>query len=337
MTGVFLRPSFARVIEDFRITGKVSSGYDDNIFEQAESKTGRSFLNLYLDSQFRLPRFKRLEGTFRLQNGFKTVKEEENIALNQVNLKFGIFISPKITSEIVHELKHKTVPASSNLPIQHEYGYLYWHSGLSLKFNGRNFNSSIRYLHRQQDYEDLDFSDSKTEQIQFSANAFLSPKLTGCFTGRIETIRFSGAEGYSRVEGVDNLYEFSLGFQWLDGILINPSYAFQINKSKSTEYSYYAHQWSILTALLLWRDITVQLYGRIQLREYDSLPPPLFYPSDEDDTDQLRKMLIFNISRDISKNCAFELQYMLSQSNPSMSSFRYKKQSYSFSVSYSFH
>lgn len=341
LVGTLLHPNLALGIEDEgrRTTGKISSGYDDTVFEQSESKTGRSFINLYLDTQFPLPGFKRLEGTFRLQNGLKIVMEEEDIALNQVDLRLSLPILPKIHSEILHELKQKTVPASSDPPVQNEYGYLYWHSGLSFKYNSRHFNSSIRYLLRNQDYQEEDFLDSRNQQTQFMTNVSLSPKLTGCLTGKVEKIRFSeeGENDQERPEGrIDTLYELSIGFQWLDGILINPSYALQKNRSQQNEYTYSARQWSILAALPLWWETTLQCYGHLQLRDYDSEPPPPSYPIDEDNTEQLYKLLILSLSKDVLTHCSLEVRYMLSQSDPSMSSFGYKKQSYSFGVSYTF-
>lgn len=89
LIGASLLPNSALGIEGQRITGKISLGYDDIVFEQSESITGRSFINLYLDARFPLPDFKRLEGTFRLQNGFKIIREEEEIALNQADLRLS--------------------------------------------------------------------------------------------------------------------------------------------------------------------------------------------------------------------------------------------------------
>jgi len=320
MTGTFLRPYAASGIEGRTMTGKISSGYDDNVFEDPNAKTGRPFVNLYLDSKFPLPPSKRMDGTVRLQNGFKIIANDENVAVNQVNLKCAIFISPRITSEILNELKYKYISTSPNTLIQSEYGYLYWHSGLAIHFRGKDFTSSIQYLHRQRDYKDMDFSDSKTHQIQFETNVPFSRSLTGRFTGKIETFRFSWQEETLWQEETvqknrdDTLYELSIGVQWIDGILINPGYAFRKNKSKdSDEYSFYAHQLSILTAIPLWGKITLQMYGCLQLCEYDSQKIPIADPVDEDNTDQLRNLLILNLSRDVLENCSLEVRYLLSQ------------------------
>ena len=339
LTVTLLHPDLAFGIEDCRITGKISLGYDDHVSEQSESKAGRPFINLYLDSRFPLPRFKRLEGTFRLQNGFKIIREEENIALNQVDLRFGLSLWPKITSEIIQELKQKTVPVSTNSPVQYEYGYLYWHSGLSFKYNGDTFRSSIRYLWRHQDYQDADFFDSDNQQTQFTINTLLSPKLTGFLTGKAERIRFSKEGEFDpewKEERIDTLYGLSVGFEWLDVILINPTYTLHKNRSQQREYDYYAHHWSILAAIPLWWETTLQCYGHLQRRDYDSTPPPPSLPFDEENTEQLHKLLVVSLSKDVLTHCSLELRYMLSQSDPSMSSFGYKKQSYSFGVSYTF-
>lgn len=338
LTQISLHPGLVLGIEGSRITGKVSLGYYDIVYEQSGSNACLPFVNLYLDVQYPLPRFKCLEGTFRLQNGFKIIREEKDIALSQVDLRFALPILPKIHSEILHELKNKTVPAASDPYVQNEYGYLYWHSGLSFKYNGKHFNSSIRYLFRHQDYQDAVFCDSHNQQVQFTTNAAISSKLTGCLTSKVEKIRFSEdraiyQEGYKG--HYDTLYELSIGFQWLDGILINPIYTLQKNSSQQTEYAYCARQWSILTALPLWWGTTLQCYGHLQVRDYD-FPPPPSYPFEEDNTDQLHKLLVLSLSKDALTNCSLELRYTLSQSGLSMSSTRCKRQFYSLGASYTF-
>lgn len=343
VTGIFLHPYVASGIEGRTMAGKISSGYDDNVSEEAVSKTGRTFINVYLDSKFPLHRSKRLGGAFRLQNGFKIIGNDENVALSQVNLKCAFFVSPRITSEIINELKYKYISTSPNNLIQGEYGYLYWHSGFSIHFREKDFSSTIKYLHRQRDYKDVDFSDSKTHQIQCETKVPFSRTLTGRFAGKIESFRFSWQEETLWQEEIvqkrrdDILYELSIGIQWIDGILINPGYTFRKNKSKDgDEYSYYAHQLSILTAMPLWGEITMQIYGCLQMCEYDSQKITITDPVDEDNTDQLRNLLIFNLSRDVLKNCSLEARYLLSQGDLSSSSKKYKKQSYSLGLCYSF-
>lgn len=202
---------------------------------------------------------------------------------------------------------------------------------------------------RNQDYQDKEFFDSRNQQTQFTVNASLSPKLTGCLTGKVERIRFSeeGANDQEWAEWpeetvmgkgrIDNLYEISMGFQWLCGILINPAYALQENRSQQSEYTYSARQCSILAAIPLWWETTLQCYGHLQQRDYDSgPPPPSDHPIDEDNSEQLYKLLILSLSKDVLTHCSLEVRYMLSQSAPSMSSYGYKKQSYSLGLSYTF-
>ncbi|MGA1796940.1 MAG: hypothetical protein ACMUIL_13880 [bacterium] len=339
LTVTLLHPDLAPGIDDCRITGKISLGYDDHVSEQSDSTAGRSFTHVYLDSRFSLPRFKRLEGAFRLQNGLKIVREEENIALNQVDLRFSLSLSPRISSELLQELKQKTVPVSSASPVHYEYGYLYWHSGLAFKYNGGFFRGSIRYLVRHQDYQDEDFFDSDNQQTQFMINAVLSPKLTGCLTGKAERIRFSKERAFDpewKEERIDTLYGLSIGFEWLDIMLINPTYSLHKNRSQQSEYDYYAHYWSILAAIPLWRETTLQCYGHLQRRDYESAPPPPSEPLDEENTEQLHKLLVLSLSKEVRTRCSLEVRYALSQSDPSISSFGYKKQSYSLGVSYTF-
>jgi len=246
--GTFLYPSVVIKIEAHNLTGKISSGYDDNVYESPETKTGRSFVNFYVDSKFQLPKSKRLGGVFRLQNGLKTIGGDEDVALSKVNLKVAFLISPRITSEILHEVKHKYISTLPNTSIQCEYGYLYWHSGLSLNFRGKGFTSSIRYLHGQRDYKIADFTDSITQQIQLETKVPFSHKLLARFAGRVETFRLSWqektlfSEETTPKNRVDNLYELSIGVQWFDGILINPTYTYRKDKSRDTDdYSFYAH------------------------------------------------------------------------------------------------
>lgn len=343
--------ALASGIESRNITGKISFGYDDNIFEQAESKTGRSFLRLYLDSKLPLLRSKRLGGVLRLQDGFKIVGKGENVALNQVNLRFALRISPQITSEILSELKHKSVSVSQNLSAPSEYGYLNWHSGVSLKFNLRNFSSNLRYLRFKRDYADSDIFDSKIRQIFAMTNVFFPRKLTTSFMAgwlhshfpqllvheqKAKPSQLIAQQKTAHQERIDDLCEFRIGLQWVGRILINPNYAFQRNSSNSTEYSFHAHQVSILTASPLCFQVTMQLYGRLQLRKYDSQKTPLFHPPDEDNTEQARNVIIFSLTRDIFKNCSLEARYLLSQSTLPSSSMRYTKQSYLFTMNYSF-
>jgi len=338
-------------IEDRNIKGKISCGYDDNIFEQAESKTGRYFLRLYLDSKLPLLRSKRLGGILRLQDGFKTVGKHENVALNQVNLRFALRMSPKITSEILSELKHKSVSTHQDSSELSEYGYLNLHSGVSLKINLRNFFSYIRYFERRRDYADSELFDSKIRQIQFMTNVFFSRKLTASFTGSWQRFRFPQLLIHERKaepalplaeqenalqERVDNLREFCIGLQWVERVLINPNYAFQRSKSNSPEYSFHAHQLSILTASPLCWEVTMQLYGHLQLRKFDAQKTPPFHPPDEDNTEQARNIIIFSLTRDIFKNCSLEARYLLSQADLPSSSMKYTKQSFSFTMSYSF-
>jgi len=345
----FLYPCLVLGIENRNIVGKISFGYDDNIFEQAESKTGRSFLRLYLDSSLPLLQKKRLGSVLRLQDGFKIVGKEENVAINQVNLRLAFLISPKITSEFQNELKHKNISDCQNSSSLSEDGYLNWNSGVSLKFKLRNFLSDIRCFERRLDYADSDFFDANIRQIQVVTNVKLPRRLIGNFIADWQHSHFpqsllpelNPAQPLAQPEGepqtrVDNLYEISVGLQWVERILINPNYTFQRNKSNSNEYSFRAHQFSILTASPFFWEVTMQLYGRIQLRQYDSQEMPPFQRPDEDNIEQARNVLIFNLAKDIFRNCSLEARYLLSQAELPLSSMRYTKQSYSLTVSYSF-
>jgi len=333
-----LHPHLALGIESHNVKGKISFGYDDNIFEQAEAKTGRSFLRLYLDSKLPLLRSKRLGGVLRLQDGLKIVGKDENVALNQVNLRFALRISQKLTSEILSELKHKSVPSHQNSSAPIEYGYLNIHSGVSLKFNWSNLSNNIRYFERRQDYADSELFDSKIRQLQFATNFVFSRKLTANFIGSWQRFHFPEFLIHGRnacKARVDNLCGCRIGLQWVGRILINSNYAFQRNKSNSPEYSFHAHQLSILTASPIYWEVTMQLYGRLQLRKYGFQDIPPFHPPDEDNTQQARNVIIISLSKAIFKNCLLEARYLLSQVDLSSSS-RYTKQSYSFTVSYSF-
>jgi hypothetical protein len=341
--GVFSHPCSALGSKSSKITGKISLGYDNLIITQAESKISHSFSSIYLDSKLPLfPHRKRRGGVFRLQNGFKfqngfkPVNESENILFNQANLGLAFLISPKITSEILGELKCKSIFSAEDISVKGEYGYLYWHSGLSLKYTGNDFASSIRYLHHQRDYTDRDFFDSKDHQIQLMTNAFFSRTITGCLTGKVETSRLSRQKDASLQEHFDTLYEISLGSQWVDDFLINPSYAFQRNTSDHSEYSFNAHQFSILAALPLYWEITLQCYGHLQLCKYQSQKVPSLSPPDEDNIEQSHNVFVFSLSRDIFKNYSVEMRYLLSRTGVSSSSENYKRQSCSLTVSYEF-
>lgn len=342
--GVFSHPYRAFGIKSSKITGKVSAGYDHLIITQAESKISRSFSSLYLDSKLPLfPHRKSLGGVFRFQNGLKVLSADENITFNQANLGLAFPVSPKITSEILCELKRKIVFPAEDLSVAlGEYGYLYWHSGVSLKFDGDDFDSSIRYLHHQRDYTNEDFFDSKDDQIQLMTNTFFSRTLTGCLTGKVETSRLSRHQASSLEEHDDILYEISLGSQWIDDLLwiddflINPSYAYQRNTSDHAEYSFNAHQFSILVALPLYWEMTLQCYGHLQLCKYKSQKLPPLSPPDEDNIEQSHNILVFSLSRDIFKSYSLEMRYLFSRTGVSSSSENYKRQSCSFTVSYEF-
>ncbi|UCH37169.1 MAG: hypothetical protein JSV76_05650, partial [Candidatus Bathyarchaeota archaeon] len=232
-----------------------------------------------------------------------------------------------------------------------EYGYLNWHGGISLKFNWSNSSLNIRYFERQRDYADAVFFDAKIRQLFARTNIFFSRQLTASFTGswqrfrlpqllinepEAETTRLLEQQESARKAHVDNLYEFGIGLQWIGRILIQPNYAFQRNKSNSPAYSFHNHQVSILAASPLYWEMTMQLYGRLQLRQYDSPITPSFHPPDEDNTEEARNVIIFSLTRDILKNCSLDARYSLSQSNIPSSSTRYTKQSYSVTISYSF-
>ena len=334
---VCLNPHLALGNKNYNITGKISSGYDDNIFEETESKTGRSFLKVYLDSKFSFPQTKHFGSAIRLQNGFKTIGNNENIALSQLDLNFAPYISQRISTEILTQLKHKYI--SSDKSVTSEYGYFRWHSGLLFRIKWKDFKSSLRYLHFQRNYKDIAFSDLKTHQLQFTTNTRLFSRLTGCFMGKVQTSEITGKEEIIQ-QRIDDLYELSLGFEWIDEIFLNPSYAYLKNRSQETAYSYYAHQFSLLAAIPIWWETTMQIYGRIQSIEYDSQDSQDSRetsspdPYDEDDTDQLRNIFIFSLSKDISKNCSIEVQYLSAQAD--IISGSYKKQSYSLAISYSF-
>jgi hypothetical protein len=363
--GVFSHPYSALGLKNSKISGKISLGYDNLSITQettqeatqANSKVHRSFSSLYLDSKLPLfPHQKQCGGVFRFQNGLKLLSKSENIVFNQANLGLAFLISPKISSEILCELKRKHISSAEDLSVVlGEYGYLYWHSGVSLKFNGNDFNSSIRYLHRQRDYTDNDFFDSKDHQFQLMTNAFFTRTLTGCLTGKVETSRLSRHqassfekhtdEQYTDIllendslveEHDDTLYEISLGSQWIDNFLISPSYAFQRNISDHSEYSFNAHQFSILAALPLYWEMTLQCYGRLQLCKYKSQKLPLPSPLDEDNIEQSHKVLVFSLSRDIFKSYSLEVRYLFSRTGISSSSEECTKQSCSFTVSYEF-
>ncbi|MGA1825134.1 MAG: hypothetical protein ACMUIP_10785 [bacterium] len=321
VTALCLHPSFSFGVKGHTVTTKTSLGYDDS-FDQPDGP----FLNLYVDSKFPLPQYKRLKGVFRLQNGFKILRETENTALNQVNLRCAFPLLSRLSAEILNELKHKSV--------QDDYGYLSYDSGLSLIHNGSNFNSSITYIYHQKDYGGEDYSDSKTKQIHFSLNRRVSYSLMGRFMGKWETIRFSGEEVTGK--RIDKLSEFSLGFQWIDEILLNPSYAFQKNKSNDEDYSYYAHQLTILTVAEIWWEITMQFYGRFQLRKLEAHDTSNASILDDDTDNTLHNLFIFSLSKDVLENSSLELRYLLSQADLALSSEEYKKQTYSFAFTCSF-
>jgi len=327
-----LHPLLASGIEGGNITGKISFGYDDNIFEQAESKTGRPFSRLYLDSRLLLLRSNRLIGNLRLQDGFKMVGGRENIALNQVNLRFALRVTPQITSEILSELKQKSVSISSSSSTPSEYGYLNWHGGISLKFTQRHLSTNIRYLERRRDYADSDFIDSNIRQLQFVTSTRFSRKLTGNFRVGWQRSHFPQQQETATQTRIDNLREFGFGFQWVGRILINSHYLFQRNKSNSPEYSSRTHQLSILAASSPCWEITIQFYGHLQLRNYDSQVTPTIYLSDDDNDEQARNIIILSISRGIFENCSLEGRYLLSQSDAS----KYTKRAYSVTLNYLF-
>ncbi|MGA1867825.1 MAG: hypothetical protein ACMUJM_04680 [bacterium] len=339
LLGAVIHPCLARGIEGGRVMGKTSVGYEENEYDET-----LLFLNLYLDSQLPLPRFKRLRGAFRLQNGIRIIEQEENSLLNQADLHCALPIVPQLSSEILSELKHKT--------IRKDYGYIYWHSGLSVKYQGRNFLSSITYLYHEKEYGDPNYSDSKNSEIQFLINHSFSSRLTAHVIGKVESIRFSEdieiipsvatADPNTRMadgetthkKRHDTLYEYSIGFQWIDAFLINVSYALQKNESNSDLYSYSAQQLSILAAIPLWWESTLQLYGRVQLRDLETVDIQDSDMFGEDSDDQLRNLLIISLSKDVLKNCSVELRYLLSRAN--LSSEHYKKQSYSCGFTWSF-
>lgn len=345
---VIFHPHWASGIEGGDVAGKISFGYDDNIFEQAGSETGRPFLRLYLDSRLLLLRSHRLIGHLRLQDGFKMVGERENIALNQVNLRFALRVTPQISSEILSELKHKSVSISSSSSTPSEYGYLNWHGGVSVKFNRNNLSSNIKYLERRRDYADSDFIDANIRQLQFVTSTRFSRKLTGNFMTGWHRSRFPqfpiSEQGETATQTrIDNLREFGFGFQWIGSVLINSNYLFQRNKSSLaafekggrggiSEYSFRAHQLSILAASSPFWGVTMQLYGHLQLRNYDSQETPTIYLSDEDNDEQARNIIILSISRGIFENCSLEGRYLLSQSDAS----KYTKRAYSVTLNYLF-
>ena len=71
MMGTFLHPTVVTEIEANTLTAKISSGYDDNVYEEAEKKTGRSFINFYVDSKLELPQSKSLEAYFNYRTGLR--------------------------------------------------------------------------------------------------------------------------------------------------------------------------------------------------------------------------------------------------------------------------
>lgn len=338
LIGAFFHPCSALGLESSKVGCKVSLGYDNLIVTHDNSKISQTFSNFHLDSKLSLfPHPKRLDGVFRFQNGFKVISEHENISFNQGDLGFALFISPRVSSEILCEVKRKDISAAQDISIQGEYGYLYWHSGASLKYSGNDLTSSIRYLHRQRSYAEESFADSKSHQIQLMTNAFVSNTLTACLTGTIETSRLSGQQQESSLKGHnDTLYELSVGSQWLDDFLINPSYAFQWNTSDHSEYAFNAQQFSILAALPLYWEITLQCYGKLQICKYTSHHSLPSAAPDEDNTDQSHNVLVFSLSRDILKSYSLETRYLFSRTGGSSASEKYEKQSCSLTITYLF-
>lgn len=349
ITSALLHTFLAFGIEEGDVKGKISFGYDNNIFEQAESKTGRGFTRLYLDSKLPLLCSKRLGGVLRLQNGFKTVGKYEIIALNQVNLRLAFKISSQISSEILSELKHKSISVCSNSSVPSEYGYLKWHGGISLKFITKsNLMGNLKYFERRRYYTDLEVFDSKVRQVQFITNISPVRNLNVNFMGSWQRLYFPNLLIYEQKvktnqvllanprERIDNLYELLIGFQWISKILINPNYTFQKNSSNSKEYSFQAHKFSILTALPIFWETTIQLYGCLQSRKYDSQELSPTYLPDEENSEQERDIIILNINRGLFENCSLEVRYLLSQAALSSSSKKYIKQSYSLTLSYIF-
>ncbi|MEW5803923.1 MAG: hypothetical protein AB1847_17650 [bacterium] len=346
LIGAFSHPYLALGVESRKVTGRLSLGYDNLTLTQNESTISHSFSSIYLDSKLSLfPHRKRFGGIFRFQNGFKVISDEENIAFNQADLGLALLISPRFSSEIIGELKQKDIFPAEDSSVQGEYGYSYWHSGVSLKFNGEDFNCSIKYLYHQRNYKDKDFFDSKDHQVQLMTNYPLSCTLTVCLTGKVTTSRFSRQQEASLQElqelslqehHTDTLYEISLGSQWIDNFLINPSYAFQRNTSDYSEYSFYAHQFSIIAAIPLYWEVTLQCYGQLQFCRYESQGSSSPSPPDEDNNEQSHDVLVLSLSRDIFKRYSLEMRYLLSQTGTSSSSGKYRRQSCSLSMSYLF-
>lgn len=293
LIGIFSWPHPVSGTEKGQFSGKLSLGYDNFMLTQAESRTNHSFPSVHLDSRLSLfPHSRRLGGVFRFQNGSRLISENENILLNQADLAFSLVISPQITSEVLGKVKYKSTSCDEDVYIQSQYGYKYWNSGVSLKFNGNDFDNNIRYLYHHRDYTDRQFLDSKNHQIQLMTHAFISNTLTGCLSAKVEIFRFSKHRGTLLQEHSDTFYELSFGCQWIHGLLINPSYALQRNTSDHAEYSFNAHQFSILTALPLCWKVTLQCYGQLQLCQYDSQEPTLSLVPDDDTIEQSNDVLV---------------------------------------------
>lgn len=264
------------------------------------------------------------------------VSEDENILLNQADLGLSLLISPKVSSEVLGKVKYKSISRAEDVPIQGEYGYRYWNSGVVLKYCENAFDSGIRYLYHHRNYVDREFLDSKNHQIQFMTNALFTSTLTGCLSAKVEIFRFEKHRGTLVQEHADTFYELSFGCQWIHGLLINPAYALQRNTSDHAEYSFNAHQFSILTALPLCWEVTLQCYGQLQLCKYDSQEPTISSVPDDDTIEQSNNVLVLSLSKDIRDNYSLEMKYLLSRTDPSSSSEKYQKQSYSATVSYLF-
>jgi len=330
--------------EKGNISGKISWGYDENIFEK-ESEKNQAFTRIYLDSKLPLVNSKRLYGILRLQDGLKILRNNGNLALNQVNLRLAYKISSKIISEFLTELKYKDIYLKSNSSMPSEYGYLKWHGGLSLKLLRDNFSGKIRYLERRHDYSELDFYDSKIRQIQLMTNIRFS-KLNACLMGSWQHLRYPNlvnqepevkeakfeSQSDNSASHIDNLYEFSISFQFIHRGIFNPGYTFQKNKSELQDYSFEAHQLSIIAVIPLFWEITMQFYGRLQLRTQEI---PSVYLPDEDNTEQARDILILDFNKEICKRLSLETRYLLSRSVLSDST-KYTKKVYSLTVSYLF-
>ncbi len=330
------------------VRAKIGLEYNDNVFEETDDRTGGLTVRSYLDLSSTPFRSRRVLTSLQYQGALKrylssptqdSLSAAEPI-INSLNLSLQHELTKGIVTAIEGEIKNRTLTDRGKRHLPSQVGYLQGAAGLSLKVRlAGNLSGTFSYLRSFANFRELQELNFWAQEAGFYLDRRFSRGPRCRLGASWKRFKFNRGSLNGRLEQGgklqrDTLRRVEVDFKFYKVLLISGGYAFLKNRSNSYGYSFNAHRLTVALGKTFPKEISLQLYGILQLKRYTEHIqgfPLVPIPRETEGN-----LFVVKLSKDITDRCGIDAQYGLYRDESVRGDGFHTKSLYSCSLSLSF-